>query len=141
MKKTVHLIAYKDSANIWDNFQTLTTKKVLEGLGYTIKYVDRDEKDTDEKKIIFINGYYSPKTIDNINLEFSKNTKAVFYNIHLAGDNGRVHFLKNNFLNDESVYKTFKRFEPIGCRDQGTKDSKEVNTCWCRWVYSYAKRL
>ncbi len=125
VEKYIHLIAYKNSPNIWDNFQTLSTKRVLEQLGYTIKYVDRDEQDTNEKKIIFINGYYSPKTIKNLNLDFWENTHALFYNIHLAGDNGRVNFLKNNFLKDKNIFDSFKRFEPIGCRDEGTKDILE----------------
>lgn len=78
-----------------------------------VDYVDRDEKDTDKEKVIFINGYYSPKTIKNINLEFSLRTKVIFHNIHLAGDNGRINFLKNSFLKDKKIYDTFKRFEPI----------------------------
>jgi len=120
--KTIHLIAYKNSPNIGDNFQTLTTKKVLEGLWYTIKYVDRDAKDTNDQKTIFINGYYSPKTIKNLNLEFSENTNVIFHNIHLAWDNGRVDFLRNSFLKNDNIYKTFKRFQPVGARDQGTAD-------------------
>lgn len=120
VKQTIHLIAYKDSANIGDNFQTLITKHVLEGLGYDISYIDRDEKDTDKKKVVFINWYYSPKTIQNLNIEFSDQTKAVFYNIHLASDKWRVKYLKQHFLTNPSVYQSFKKHEPIGCRDQAT---------------------
>jgi len=120
--KKIYLIAYKDSPNIGDNFQTLATKKVLKWLWYDIGYIDRDEKDTNEEKIIFINGYYSPKTIKNLNLEFSENTKVVFYNIHLAVDTWRLDYVKNVFLKKPEVVSSFNRFEPIWCRDEHTKD-------------------
>lgn len=121
-KKTISLIKYTDSPNIWDNFQTLSTKNVLEKLGYNIDYVDRDRKDTDSEKIIFINWYYSPKTIDTLNLKFSEKTKVIFYNIHLAVDTWRLDYVKNVFLKNEEIISSFKRFEPIWCRDEHTKD-------------------
>lgn len=119
--KIIYLIKYTDSPNIWDNFQTLSTKNVLEKIWYTISYVDRDRQDTDLEKLIFVNGYYSPKTIKTLNLEYSDKTKVIFFNIHLAIDNWRLDYVKNSFLNNKKIYSSFKRFEPIGCRDESTK--------------------
>lgn len=127
-KKTIHIIKYGNSANIGDNFQSYTTKKILEKLGYNVDYIDRDKKDTsNDKKLFFINGYYSPKTIRGLNFDFSENTNVIFYNMHLAGDNQRDQFLRNKFLKNPKIQKVFKKFEPIGCRDEWTTQFLKKN--------------
>ncbi len=123
VKKKVYIIKYGDSANIGDNFQSFATKKVLEKLGYDVDYFDRDRKTKlVGNNLFFINGYYSPKTIKGLNFNFPKDSKVIFYNMHLAGDNGRDKFLKDSFLSKSETKEVFNKYAPIGCRDKWTAD-------------------
>ena len=108
-------LSYADSGNLGDNIQTLATEQHLP---HVDRRIDRDtlaEFNADKPHLIILNGWFSrfpeqffPPSDDII---------PVFVGFHIAefSDSRTAHFFTDTSLS------YFRRHQPIGCRDDGTR--------------------
>jgi hypothetical protein len=119
--KKIYLLKYDHSNNIGDNIQSLVSKKILEKLNYEVNYLNQNDLHKKiEKKDFFINGFFCFSDNDKI-FPFNENITPYFSNFHLELDYLKDTHLKKNFFTNKKNINYFKKYEPIGSRDEDTK--------------------
>ena len=115
---------YSCSGNIGDEIQTLAARTLLPRIGH---YLDRDHLNKvagPEKFVTLMNGWFSHYPEDWPPSEF---VLPVFTGFHMTPRAAAVYLKSADY---------FKRFQPIGCRDDGTRDlmlgaGVDAHTSYC----------
>lgn len=100
---------YDGSHNVGDNIQTLAVTQHLKTVDF---YIDRDSLNSydGEECVVVMNGWFSDKVE---NWPPSEAITPIFFGFHMTTKAAAAYRASADY---------FKRFQPIGCRDQGTAD-------------------
>lgn len=123
MKEKISLLKYNHSDNIGDNIQTLVSKSILEQLNFEVEYLNQEDlnKDNKFKKKFFVNGFFCFNDYGHI-FPFNENIQPFFSNLHIELDYNKEQILEKKFFSKKKNLEYFKKFEPIGCRDEESKN-------------------
>lgn len=105
----IAVFGYSTSGNIGDNIQSLA---VAQHIGEALEIVDRDflSKYDGEPCVVVMNGWFTHRPS---NWPPSEKITPIFFGFHMTEKAATGYALHKDY---------FKRFEPIGCRDEGTAD-------------------
>lgn len=112
--KTVYVMGYSGLTNIGDEIQSIASADILKQYGYEVKYAERERLSKTFsifKRKAVLNGWFSH---NENSFPPSKAIQPIFIGFHLS--NKRI-------LNSQKSKAYFKSHEPIGCRDNPTKQT------------------
>jgi hypothetical protein len=120
MQKKYSSFKYSTSMNIGDEIQTIAAVIALKKCGLEVSsFLDRDSVGSHNETFLLINGWFDSS---RVKFPFPSNIKPIFSNLHIAD----FYNEKSVFLSDESI-NYLKKYQPIGCRDNITKEILEKN--------------
>lgn len=118
LMKKVGVVYFKESGNVGDDVQTLCMVELIQRLDpkVQIELVDRESLNnaaTANLDGLIVNGWFMDKPQNWP----PNNSKILFVSMHINSQNGASQIMqKPDFLG------FYKNYEPIGCRDKGTRD-------------------
>ena len=115
--KDISTLSYSSFANdnLGDEIQTIAAERCLEKLGYGIgEHIPREELSqfsSDDPKVVLLNGWFThnPSQVFPV----SENLIPLYYSFHLCAENADIILSEKNL-------ESFKKYQPIGCRDRET---------------------
>lgn len=115
------LIYYKDTTNIGDDILTYAAKRFLPSVDY---YIDREAMDiflpeTDEAVACILNGWY-------LHAPYTFPPSPYIYPFFIGTHFDANYITEEYEYLDDNVTEYLKRFSPIGCRDNHTKNEMDA---------------